>query len=142
MFRKFFAIGRLFRSRIKRAPDNRFRVKIFGETRYSHPPLSDAGLLSEGVLELSQTSLCMPKSQGNALTNPKNLVRQFFRNSLARQKEPQIIKITSRGYFCASFEGSFWFLDQILKPGWHKGHNFWKILSTCQTVTNFLKMTI
>ena len=33
----------------------------------------------------------------------KNLLRRFLGNSLARQKQPQKIKINSGGYFCACF---------------------------------------
>ena len=40
-------------------------------------------------------------------SSPKNLLRLFFRNNLARQKITSKKKITSRGYFYAGFEGYF-----------------------------------
>ena len=44
--------------------------------------------------------------QGALQGTPKNLLRLFFRNNLARQKITSKIKITSRGYFYACFKGS------------------------------------
>ena len=46
-----------------------------------------------------------PNSCSTALAN---LLRLFFSISLARPNKPQIIKITSRGYFYACFKGYSW----------------------------------